>query len=124
MDAPSGVPAPQATTLSDWFATPLEAYLLAREQGWFDRTVADIFGFTALQIGLPGCPFLAQNRIALRVTAGLAPGCWRLRADPRQLPLASQSVDLVVLPHVLEFGADPHQILREAERVLMPEGRS
>ena len=40
-----------------------------------------------------------------------------------QLPLASQSMDLVVMPHVLEFSKDPHQILREAERVLMPEGQ-
>ena len=32
-------------TLADWFATPLGRYLLAREQAWFDRTVADIFGF-------------------------------------------------------------------------------
>jgi SAM-dependent methyltransferase len=29
----------------------------------------------------------------------------------------------VVLPHVLEFSADPHGILREAARVLMPDGQ-
>ena len=39
-----------------------------------------------------------------------------------QLPLASQSIDLLALPHVLEFSAQPHAMLREAERVLMPEG--
>ena len=38
------------------------------------------------------------------------------------LPVASQTLDLLLLPHVLEFSAHPHQILREAERVLMPEG--
>src|SRR5437870_11736672 len=31
-------------TLSDWFTTPLGRYLLAREQAYFDRTLADIFG--------------------------------------------------------------------------------
>jgi len=40
-----------------------------------------------------------------------------------QLPLASQSVDLVVLPHVLESHDHPHEVLRETERVLMPEGQ-
>ena len=40
-----------------------------------------------------------------------------------ELPLDSQSVDLVVLAHQLEFSEDPHQILREADRVLRPEGR-
>jgi SAM-dependent methyltransferase len=39
------------------------------------------------------------------------------------LPVATQSMDLVLLPHVLEFAADPHQILREIDRVMMPEGR-
>jgi SAM-dependent methyltransferase len=39
------------------------------------------------------------------------------------LPVASGSLDLLVLPHVLEFSADPHQVLRECERVLMPEGQ-
>jgi SAM-dependent methyltransferase len=39
------------------------------------------------------------------------------------LPFESQSLDLLLLPHVLEFSANPHQVLREAERVLRPEGR-
>ena len=39
------------------------------------------------------------------------------------MPLATGSIDLVVLPHVLEFNAHPHQILREAARVLMPDGQ-
>ena len=47
----------------------------------------------------------------------------RRRRRPLQLPLASQSVDLVVLPHVLEFHAEPHEMLREADRVMMPEGQ-
>ena len=38
------------------------------------------------------------------------------------LPFAAGSADLVVLPHVLEFTSDPHQILREIERILIPEG--
>lgn len=39
------------------------------------------------------------------------------------LPFDSASIDLVVLPHVLEFSRNPHQILREVERVMRPEGR-
>jgi SAM-dependent methyltransferase len=40
-----------------------------------------------------------------------------------ELPLATHSIDLVLLPHVLEFAAEPHAILREVDRVMMPEGR-
>jgi SAM-dependent methyltransferase len=52
----------------------------------------------------------------------LEPGA-TVAADPLQLPLASQSVDMVALPHVLEFHPHPHDVLREVERVLMPEGQ-
>jgi SAM-dependent methyltransferase len=49
---------------------------------------------------------------------------WHLiEGDSTDLPFASESLDLIVLPHVLEFAADPHQILREVDRVLRPEGR-
>lgn len=108
--------------LEQWFRTPLGEYLLEREQAFFDQAVADVFGFNAVQLGLPGIDFLRMSRIPLRVCAasGNAAG---LRADCRQLPLASNSVDLAVLPHVLEFSANPHQILREVERTLMPEGQ-
>jgi SAM-dependent methyltransferase len=113
---------PEKSMLTDWFESSKGAYVLAWERAQFDSAVEDVFGYNAVQIGLPEIDFLRANRIALHVTAGLAAGCG-LRADPRHLPLASQSVDLVVLPHVLEFDSDPHQILREAERVLMPEGQ-
>ena len=45
MEASSGAAGPVTTSLADWLATPLGRYLLAREQAWFDRTVADIFGY-------------------------------------------------------------------------------
>ncbi|CAN7273308.1 class I SAM-dependent methyltransferase [Trinickia sp. LjRoot230] len=43
--------------------------------------------------------------------------------DLLDLPFEAQSVDLIVMPHTLEFTRDPHRLLREAERVLMPEGQ-
>src|SRR6266849_5806521 len=107
--------------LADWFETPKGSYVLAWERGQFDAAVEDVFGFNAVQLGLPGLDFLRESRIPLKVRAGLDPGCG-LRSEPVQLPLASQSSDLLALPHVLEFIAKPHAILREAERVLMPEG--
>lgn len=105
-----------------WLATPLGAYLLQREQEYFDRVVADIFGYNAFQLGLTGHDLLRASRIPLRCGVD-AMGPAQVRADFRDLPIAGNSADLVVLPHVLEFSADPHQILREVERVLMPEGQ-
>src|SRR5918996_2835058 len=110
------------SSLSGWLSTPQGAYVLDWELAQFDSAVDDVFGFRAVQIGLPEVDFLRQNRIRYRFTLALEPGA-ALAADPLQLPLASQSVDLVVLPHVLEGHHNPHDVLREAERVLRAEGQ-
>ena len=47
----------------------------------------------------------------------------KILADPSELPVASETIDVLILPHILEFESDPHQILREADRVLKPEGK-
>lgn len=110
--------------MDEWFETPLGRYLIEREQAYFDQAVADIFGFNALQLGLVQYDLLRTNRMSARFSA--APelrGQVKALAEPEGLPFASQCIDLVLLPHVLEFSPNPHQILREAERVLMPEGQ-
>ncbi|WP_341678694.1 methyltransferase domain-containing protein [Niveibacterium sp. SC-1] len=107
---------------AEWLESPLGQYLIAWEQSHIDGVVADIFGFHALQVGLPQVEYLRENRIGSRFRCCKAvPGGFL--ADAHALPIASQSVDLVVLPHVLEFSAHPHQVLREVERVLVPEGQ-
>ncbi|HJW02654.1 MAG TPA: class I SAM-dependent methyltransferase [Azospira sp.] len=108
--------------LENWLDSPQGRYALNWEQSRVDRLVADIFGFHAIQLGLPQVDFLRENRIPLRCCAGDS-GPVAVRCDLRQLPFANASLDLVILPHVLEFFPDPHQILREVERVLIPEGQ-
>ena len=115
------VPATPPGALESWFATPQGAYVLAWESAQIDRIVTDLFGYFAVQIGLPGVDFLRANRATSRFSAALY-GNSSLIADAHELPFKSESLDLLLLPHVLEFSAEPHQILREAERVLRPEG--
>jgi SAM-dependent methyltransferase len=116
---PSHVPGRDA---SEWLATPLGQYLLAREQEFFDKTVADIFGYNALQLGLPRIDLLRASRITFRLKADVSAPAG-LRTDFRDLPIASNSIDLIVLPHVLEFSENPHQVLREVARALLPEAQ-
>ena len=119
-------------TLTEWFSTPQGQYLLACEQDYFDRGVVDIFGYNALQLGLAEQDFLRASRMPLRTVAGNKVGLTALCPDSGQyqmvrlimdeLPFECGSLDLVAMPHVLEFNTNPHQILREVERVLRPEG--
>jgi SAM-dependent methyltransferase len=124
--------------LHDWFETPPGRYVLQWEQQQIDAAVCDAFGYHALQLGLVRMDALATNRMPHRWTAidrlpvtseRQAEGVHtprrpaQLVTDFAQLPFAEGSLDLVVMPHTLELSADPHASLREAERVLMPEGR-
>jgi SAM-dependent methyltransferase len=134
--------------LTDWLKTPAGAYVLQWEQAHLDVAVADLFGYHALQLGLPELDALGANRMPHRWVAVerapsvIAPEAGTaavetLPSEPAQrrvaaialwcdfdaLPFDSNSLDLVVLPHALELARDPHLALREVERVLVPEGR-
>ena len=124
-----------SNSLTDWFATPQGQYLLTCEHTFFDHSVADIFGYNALQMGLPEHDFLRASRMPLRAVAGPSTkplvlsavegsgeSGVQVRMNMDELPFECGCLDLVMLPHVLEFNAHPHQILREVERVLRPEG--
>lgn len=131
-----------------WLQTPPGRYLMAWERDHVEAQVADVFGFHAVQIGLPELDALQANRMPHRwlLCTGSASNeaddadvhpdaaSTRSRAEPPArpvalcgdsdaLPFATHSLDLVVLPHTLEFARDPHHTLREVERVLVPEGR-
>jgi len=113
--------------LNDWFATPLGRSLRAMEVNRLREVLPTLFGPTAVQFGAAG-PLdlldgsLAATRILVDPIAGDSPSGILVRARSEALPLATRSVNLVVLPHTLEFADDPHQVLREVARVLMPEG--
>jgi SAM-dependent methyltransferase len=120
--------------LGSWLKTPPGQYLLAWEQQRLDEAVVDAFGFHALQLGLPDIDALRANRMPHQWLCSDAPPTalsTALPALPRPalhcefdaLPFPNASIDLVVLPHALELARDPHQALREVERVLVPEGR-
>jgi SAM-dependent methyltransferase len=143
----------QIISLQEWFKSPHGRYLLDWERAQLDRVVADIFGFHALQLGLPALDALQANRMPhrwlasstdsgytdklarakdpLHGTTALPAGqralvtgaAVQLVCDFSALPFPANSLDLVVLPHTLELDADPHTTLREVERVLVPEGR-
>lgn len=136
-----------------WTDSALGQYLLEWEQQRFDEAVADIFGYHALQLGLPPLEGLRNNRIPHRwlaldgtgsipdakagtlAQAGLAgaevaaseavsqPRMPILMTAAEALPFSEASLDLLLMPHTLEASCEPHAALREAARVLVPEGR-
>ncbi|MEZ5537320.1 MAG: class I SAM-dependent methyltransferase [Thiolinea sp.] len=86
----------------------------------------DVFGYYAAQVGeLAGeYSLLQDSRIRYCFAVAFENGTEGvdLVADPAALPLAFDNLDLIVASHVLDCTTLPHQVLREIERVLVPEG--
>lgn len=118
-------------TFRRFLATPQGQLLSAWENQHFAKEVADVFGYDALQVGLPDLDTLVNNRISrhwistsdLEKAENIGPERQAVVASPVELPFADECFDLVTLPHTLDKSDAPQQVLREAARVLCPEGR-
>lgn len=109
----------------DWYATSAGQTTLARVQSIVSRMSADIFGYYALETGVLAGQhsFLQESRVANQFSLGVLPGEQAsIVGTPEQLPFALNNLDLVVASHALDCTRSPHQVLREIERVLVPEG--
>jgi len=115
--------------LDDWYRSTLGQELAEQEGQCLERMLGDTFGYYLLQVG--GCSCFPEatrisrihRRIFIPATAVLHSLGSQVVASPGRLPIAADSVDVVVLPHTLEFADDARQVLRETERVLIAEGR-
>lgn len=122
---------PTIVELQRWFDSDVGHYVRTWEQQRIDQLVADVFGFRAVQFGLPDFNYLSGNRMTCKVYAGpqrlstMASTNWHssVLCEAEQLPFDTGSIDLLVLPHTLSSAQDQHMVLREAQRVLVPEGR-
>lgn len=110
--------------LRSFYASPHGEALVQDMQVRLAGLLSGLFGFHAVQVGhlTAGVDLLSASPIRHRIyadTDGFAPS---LRMESGALPLQSDSVDLVFLAHTLDFAVDPYQVLREVERVLIPDG--
>jgi len=112
--------------LSDWLTTPLGRRCLRNEQRLVRAALDRVFGEELLQIGIWGAPdqlvrFARTQRAAVLGAPAQQSGSDIVSVYDR-LAIASDSIDAVLLPHTLEQSDSPHAVLREAARVLRPEG--
>ncbi len=114
------------TNPQQWLESPLGQAMLEEERSLTAEVLARMFGLQLIQLGQWGPPgsLIDQARTAYAsVVSGNRDDKAALHSDPAHLALAPASADVVVLPHTLELHQSPHQVLREAERVLVGEGR-
>jgi SAM-dependent methyltransferase len=121
---------PVTDPLADWWNTSQGSAVVAAEAELLREALDKVFGWELLQVGAwgRGRELLAAARTRHQAVAGSleqqrAGVQLDLVARAAQLPIASDSVDAVLLAHALEFSADPHALLREVDRILTGEGQ-
>ena len=118
--------AERADRLRQWLTTPLGGLLIEHERQVLNEALDDVFGIHFVQIGTWGDPktYLPAARTQRQtVICSALGGQAQVFCKTESLPVASDSVDAVLLPHTLETDTDPHAVLREVARVLVAEGQ-
>ena len=111
--------------LEKWYSSLLGASIIKQVNYHLESLLRPIFGYQGLQLGTIGEQRFLEHAGLLR--------CFYLGANAEQkpvdlsgnvldLPIASDTINLLAIPHTLEFCRDPHQLLREADRVLTHDG--
>lgn len=113
----------------DWLDAPIGQALLARESRLIEEALDGLFGETCLQLGIWGEPRELLKFARTQQAACIASPPFAAAAEPpsafgrmHRLPVASDSVDIVILPHTLDFSGRQPEILREVHRILRSDG--
>ena len=138
--------AEQVPVLNDWFASDVGLQLLKNEQAFLRDKLPDLFGYHLLQMSVADNLNLHESSSILHrfnaspqvyaseqsvnepftnepfVNEQCASNKVVLSTNFESLPLEKDSVDVVILHHVLEYSENPHQVLKEVSRVLIPRG--
>lgn len=115
--------------LSKWFKSPLGKVVFAMENNQLKDILPRLFGYHILQFGYCAeLNYLTSSRISNKIILFLEDAEIQksvktaVRTTAEELPIAMESVDVVLMPHILEYSNDTHRLLREMERILICEG--
>jgi SAM-dependent methyltransferase len=109
-----------------WYQQKVAQKLIEAEKEAFAKILPRLYGYHLVFLGEAALASLVETSlISHRVFIHphtMAPSLSTLKGSNEALPFLTDSVDVVVLPHVLEHAIHPHQVLRETHRILIPEG--
>ena len=110
--------------MSQWYGTPLGKSLQDIELSLLDHCLPRRFGYHLLQIGCNNIPMYTNSPVGHKFSI-----CHHdnhqghgVVAKGEAIPLTSESLDVVLLHHALDYSSSQHQLLREVSRVLIAGG--
>jgi len=114
--------------LRKWYQSPLGKALAEQECRVLSDVVPNVFGYHLLQVSnhmdssyLDDC--LIRHKLIVDMDDENSSVLLNMRSDASKLAITSDSVDAVILQHTLDVDMAPHLVLREMERILVPEGK-
>lgn len=126
---------PARQDLLAWFESPLGTHVLNTEVAMLDQLLPGFFGYNLLQLSVQNKPLYASSTVQTKIPLAFdetALGSFNqpgsevnekpVMASPSQLPFESDSVDVAILHHLLDFAESPQDILKELARVTLPMG--
>lgn len=114
------------TMVGQWLQSDQGAAVLEAEKAQIEEITSRLFGYHILQIGCSeDYSLIDSSPVGHKIifSPTYRPGSKRPVANNEELPLANDSIDVVLLHHALDFTEDSHKLLREATRVLRPGGQ-
>lgn len=116
--------------LQAWYASAVGQRVWQCEKRLLDHHLPDLFGYHLMSLGIcPSLPLAAASPIhhqfalsPLPQTEDVSACAVSACAMLHELPIETECVDVALLHHSLDYSEDPHQLLRETARVLMPYG--
>lgn len=114
--------------LASWLVSPLGERVVEVELEQMQDILPELFGYHIVQFGYPNrLDFLSASKIVNKTylcldDCELDAQVNTIKTTAESLPLATDSIDVAVLPHVLQFSRDPHKLLRELDRILIDDG--
>ena len=111
----------QSEVIDQWYQRPSLRDALACMQAELDQALPTCFGYHLVQ--LADCGFVAcyqGSKINHRVQC--QPG-GDVISESEHLPFETDSVDVLIALHSLDTSSNPHQVVREIQRVLAPQGQ-
>lgn len=111
----------------EWLVTLSGRYLLVHERKWLEQKLRELGGHQLLHISASDSLFsrksVAFNKVSLIFSAPHKQAQHAvILGDVDAWPIATESINVLMLHHILDFAQAPHAFLREASRVLTPGG--
>ncbi len=115
--------------IREWFTGPLGQHVMRTETAMLEQLLPTFFGYHLAQFSVQDQPMFDSSQVQHKFVVGLESGSGgvcsadsELVSNPVELPFANDSIDVVLLHHLLDFVSQPKEVLREISRVTLPMG--